>query len=153
MKTMKETVAAQQKTLEDLQQDKRAKNLVITGIPEPEGARTPVEAHQADQSAVDEILAAVQCPGIAPCRVTRLGKKVDRGTEDQQSPPPRPLLVSLSSVTDVRSVLIKSKELKEHATYSRLYLKRDELPLIRQEWKRLRDVARKELPQLMWVAK
>ena len=107
MKTMKETVAAQQKTLEDLQQDKRAKNLIITGVPEPEGAQTPVQARQSDQSTVDEILAAVECPGIAPCRVTRIGRKQDVRNDNQQ-PPPRPLLVSLSSVTDVRSVLIKS---------------------------------------------
>ena len=154
MKTMKETVAAQQKTLEDLQQDKRAKNIIITGVPEPDGAPSAVDARKADQSAIDRILAAVECPGIAPARVTRLGKKQERDPNDQeltlpdignrQQPLPRPLLVTLSSPTDVRSVLTNTKELKNHASYSKVYIKRDEHPLIRQEWKRLRAVARKE---------
>ena len=141
---MKETVAAQQKTLEDLQQDKRAKNLVMTGVPQPAATQNAVDARKADQGTVDEILAAVGCPGIAPCRVNRLGKVREPEPENQRPLPPRPLLVSLSSVSDVRAVLIQSKELKDHATYSRVYLKRDEHPLVRQEWKRLREVARKE---------
>ena len=119
----KATVAAQQKTLEDLQQEKRSKNIVITGVPEPEEGQNPTNAHQADKSTVDEILTAVGCPGIAPCRVTRLGNKRTTGaeteTDDNQRPqPPRPLLVTLGSVNDVRSVLLKKSEgLKEHAVY------------------------------------
>ena len=143
MTTMKETVAAQQKTLENLQQDKRAKNLIITGIPEPEGSGK--EARTSDESAVDNLLAAVECVGISPSRVTRLGRKLEERVEgENQRPPPRPLLVSLNTVMDVRSVLRKTNMLKNNPTLSNVYVKRDEHPLVRQEWKRLRIVARKE---------
>ena len=73
MKAMKATVAAQQKTLENLQHDKRAKNLVITGVPEPTG--TPSDIRKEDQATTEAIFTSVGCPGVAPCRVTRLGTK------------------------------------------------------------------------------
>ena len=148
MKTMKETVAAQQKTLENLQQDRRARNIVITGIKEPEC--TGKDAKLVDESAVDDLLAAVECVGISPSRVVRLGVKQntardDDATPENRRPPlPRPLLVSLNTANDVRAVLLKTNKLKNNADFCNIYVKRDEHPLVRQEWKRLRAVARKE---------
>ena len=148
METMKETVAAQQKTLENLQQDRRAKNLVITGV--TESTCSGKDAMIADESLVGGILAAIDCDGICPSRVARLGKKRDDAienevsTEHQRPPAPRPLLVSLNTATDVRAVLMKTNKLKDNENFSNVYVKRDEHPLIRQEWKRLRSIARKE---------
>ena len=147
LKTIKATVAAQQKTLEDLQQDKRVRNLIITGVPEPTGE--PSDARKADHTAVESIFAAVECPGVCASRVTRLGQKRDTqevgNTAGRDSPPPpRPLLVSLNTAGDVRAVLLKSYNLKEKNDFRNVYIKRDEHPLVRKEWRRLREFARKE---------
>ena len=141
MKTMKATVAAQQKTLEDLQNDKRAKNLVITGVPEPTGS--PPDVRKEDQATTERIFTTAGCPGVAPCRVIRLGKKREvqpQAAEDGQveeegrPPPPRPLLVTLNSVNEVRAVMKERHKLKDNHEYNRVFIKRDQHPLIRKEW-------------------
>lgn len=147
LKTIKATVAAQQKTIEDLQKDKRAKNMIITGVPESAGV--PSEARKADQAAVESIFTAVECPGVCASRVTRLGKKQEVQGDDADAPrdsppPPRPLLVSLNTAGDVRAVLTKTYNLKEKNEFKNVYIKRDEHPLVRKEWRRLREFARKE---------
>ena len=123
------------------------KNLIITGVPEPTGP--PTDARKADHAAVDSIFAAVECPGVCAYRVTRLGKK--QGTQEENGnaprdspPPPTPLLVSLNTVGEVRAVLTKSFNLKEKNEFKNVYIKKDEHPLVRKEWRRLRDFARKE---------
>lgn len=150
MKTIKATVAAQQKTLEDLQHDKRAKNLVITGEHEPSG--TSQDERADDGSAVEGILAAIRCSEVKPSQIKRLGAKRDQQPQPNgvarntqaASPPPRPILVTLNSTADVRLVLSKAHTLKNDATFSSVYVKKDEHPLVRKEWNRLREVARKE---------
>ena len=59
-------------------------------------------------------------------------------------PPPRPLLVSLNTAGDVRTVLTKTYNLKDKNEFRNVYIKRDEHPLVRKEWRRLREFARKE---------
>ena len=143
MKTIKATVAAQQKTLEDLQHDKRVKNLVITGVPEPEGL--PLDARKEDQATIETIFTTVECPGVCASRVTRLGRKRDPPADAEEGPPPpRPLLVTLNSVVDVRAVMNGRLNLKNHRTFGRVYIKRDQHPLIRKEWNRLREFAKRE---------
>ena len=145
MKAMKATVAAQQKTLENLQNDKRAKNLVITGVPEPTG--TPSDIRKEDQATTEAIFTSVGCPGVAPCRVTRLGTKREvpsSGADAGRPPPPRPLLVTLNSATEVRAVMNERHKLKDNELYGRVYVKRDQHPLIRKEWNRLCEFAKKE---------
>ena len=145
MKTMKAAVAAQQKSLEDLHHDRRSKNLVITGVPEPEGP--PVDARKEDQRTTESIFTTVGCPGVSPCHVTRLGKKREvpaPGADEDRPPPPRPLLVTFNSVTEVRSVMKETHKLKDHEQYGRVFIKRDQHPLIRKEWNRLREFAKKE---------
>ena len=143
MKTIKATVAAQQKTLEDLQHDKRAKNLVITGVPEPEGL--PIDARKEDEATIETIFTTVQCPGVCANRVTRLGRKRDPPADGEDGPPPpRPLLVTLNSAVDVRAVMNGRLNLKNNPTFGRVYIKRDQHPLIRKEWNRLREFAKRE---------
>ena len=144
IKTIKATVAAQQKTLEDLQHDKRVKNLVVTGIPESAG--TIPDSRKEDQATTEAIFTAIGCPGVAPGRVTRLGKKREIATpgSNEAPPPPRPLLVTLNSVSEVRAIMNERHKLKDNQQYGRVFIKRDQHPLIRKEWNRLRDFARKE---------
>ena len=150
MKTIKATVAAQQKTLEDLQHDKRVKNLVITGVPEPQGDNS--DGRKEDQSTIEAIFAAVDCTAVKPHQIKRLGVKrnplsPNNGEEaghNQTTPPARPLLVTLSTAADARRVLNKRHALKNNATFAKVYVKKDEHPLVRKEWSRLRAVARKE---------
>ena len=147
MKTIKATVAAQQKTLENLQHDKRVKNLIITGVPEPEGS--PLEARKEDESTVESIFTTVECPGVCPSSVTRLGRKRNPSPSNESNAvtedlPPRPLLVTLNTVAEVRAVTSNGYKLKENNAFRKVYLKRDEHPLIRKEWNRLRTFAKKE---------
>ena len=148
MKTIKETVAAQQKTIEDLQHDKRIKNLVITGVPEPSGASQDIRNQH--RSTIDSIFAAVECAEVKPSHIKRLGVKqqppsnTDNGENQQASAPPRPILVTLNTAADVRMILKKRYTLKNNATFSNVYVKTDDHPLVRKEWNRLREVARKE---------
>ena len=149
MNTIKATVAAQQKTLEDLQQDKRAKNLIITGVPEPEGNSIP-DARKKDDSTIESLFTAVGCPGVCASRVTRLGKprnptpSNDNPNAEPMPPPPRPLLVTLNSIVDVRAVTSNGHKLKDNNDFNRVYIKKDEHPLVRKEWNRLRAFARTE---------
>ena len=146
MNTIKATVAAQQKTLENLQQEKRAKNVIITGVPEPEGS--PLEIRKKDESTVESIFTAVNCPGVCASRVTRLGRPRNTLGNDSNTvtdaPPPRPLLVTLNTVADARAVTTNRYKLKQNNTFSKVYLKKDEHPLIRKEWNRLRAFAKTE---------
>ena len=143
LKTIKATVAAQQKTLEDLQQDRRAKNLIITGVPEAPGE--PSDTRRIDFNTVESIFTAVECPGICANRVTRLGKKQETPLENSDiSPTPRPLLVCLNTTNDARTIIKKSSNLKKSSDFKKVYIKKDEHPLVRKEWRRLRDFARKE---------
>ena len=147
--TIKATVAAQQKTLEDLQQEKRAKNVVITGVTEPTNG-TLFEMRKKDEATVESIFAAVECPGVTACRVTRIGRRLDGNSTPrndaapESSPPPRPLLVTFNSAADARAVTSSGHKLKQNNVFEKVYLKKDEHPLIRKEWNRLRIFARKE---------
>ena len=117
---------------------------------EPSG--TSQEGRNDDRSAVEAIFAAVQCSEVKPSQIKRLGAKRDQQPQPNgdvrnpqaSSPPPRPILVTLNSTADVRLVLSKGHTLKNDATFSNVYVKKDEHPLVRKEWNRLREVARKE---------
>ena len=122
-------------------------NLIITGVPEPEGS--PLEARKEDESTVESIFTAVECPGVCPSSVTRLGRKRNPSPRNESNAvtedlPPRPLLVTLNTVAEVRAVTSNGYKLKENNAFRKVYLKRDEHPLIRKEWNRLRTFAKKE---------
>ena len=143
--TLQATIAHQQKALESLQYEQRSKNLIITGVPEADGSSK--EAREKDALDVNDIMIAAACPGVVPTRVVRLGKKQDNqvnadGTE--VTPRPRPLLVVTKSASEVSTVLRSCRKLKDTENYESVYVKRDEHPLIRKEWGRLRGIARTE---------
>ena len=120
-----------------------ALNLVVTGIPEPRQGANPIET---DRNAIDAVLAAAGCPGIAPAKVSRLGKRrvVDATNENARPPRPRPIMVSLDTAADTRQVMDNCKKLAEVEAYKKVYIKRDTHPLIRKEWGRLRSLVKTE---------
>ena len=144
IKPYKETVAHQQKALEFLEGRNREKNLIVTGLKESVGANSVEQ----DRNKVDAMLATIGCPGIAPAKVSRLGKRVAVDANNQNARPPRPIMISLDTAADTRSVLDKCKELASNDEYKTVYVKRDSHPLVRKEWKRLRDLVKieKEAP-------
>ena len=148
---IKDTVALQQKTLEDLQGEKRAKNIIITGILEPSGTRA--EARKSDEASVKAILQELGCGNVAPSQVVRLGKKSVNTTSGGgnassahpgQNMRPRPMLIALGSSSEVQSILNKRYVLKDSPVYRKVYIKKDEHPLVRKEWNRLRELVHKE---------
>ena len=134
--TVVAAVAHQQRALEQLESLDRQRNLVFTGVAENKGGKE----WEKDQADIEDILVEIQCPGVIPAKVMRLGKPREGGA------PPRPLLVITNSITEAKIVLENAKRLKgsPKEDRKRVYIKRDQHPAILKEWKRLRDFARVE---------
>ena len=133
-----ETILQQQRFLEELDRRGRETKLVVLGVPEEDemlqGAATDDDKLKKIWSTVEE-----------PFRVSshrRLGRR--EGTRK------RPILVIVES-KDVRdSVKTKASKLKNAGDqFKRIYIKRDEHPSVRNEWKRLRaaEAQEKERPE------
>ena len=133
-----ETILQQQRFLEELDRRGRETKLVVLVVPEEEemfqGAAT-------DDDKLKKIWSTVE----KPFRVSshrRLGRR--EGTRK------RPILVIVES-KDVRdSVTTKASKLKNAGDqFKRIYIKRDEHPSVRNEWKRLRaaEAQEKERPE------
>ena len=73
----------------------------------------------------------------------RLGNNVNNNTDG--APRRRPILLTVASRYERDMVLEKAKTLKSLSdVYSKIYIKKDVNPSIRNEWKRLRDAEKTE---------
>ena len=143
IKPYKDTVNHQQRSLEFLEGRNREKNLVVTGISEKDGNN----ADEQDRNEVDAVMVAIGCPGIAPAKVSRLGKKKEERADDlnMQAPQrPRPIMISLETVAETKTVLDHCKKLANIEKYKKVYVKRDTHPMVRKEWARLRSLVKTE---------
>ena len=137
---MAETVAHHQKMLEILEADKRAGNLIITGLPEDrmEGADT-------DDAKVKKVMSAMQLEDVGVKSVERLGVLRPAGKTPAGRPHQRAVKVVLKNQSDRQRVLENTKKLKQAGdTMQRVYVKKDVHPLVRKELSRLRDVEKRE---------
>ena len=130
-----EIIKHQQLFLEHLDRKDRESNVVLLGIPD-EGST--LEGATNDGQKLQKIWETI-------------GEEVNHrshrrlGRLDQHSTRNRPLLVVLDSKTSRDKVLEKAKKLKESGeNYNRIYIKKDIHPAVRNEWKRLRDVQKRE---------
>lgn len=133
---VKTAVDLQQSALENLESKDRERNLIFTGVAE----NTGVKRWEKDAADIENILVEIQCPGVVPAKVVRLGKP--RGEKE----PPRPLLVITNTMTEAKTVLENAKKLKNSTkdNHKKVYIKKDQHPAIRREWKRLRNYAKAE---------
>ena len=137
---MAEAVAHHQKMLEILEADKRAGNLIITGLPEDrmEGADT-------DDEKVKKVMSSMELEDVGVKSVERLGVLRPAGKTPTGRPHQRAVKVVLKNQSDRQRVLENAKKLKQAGdTMQRVYVKKDVHPLVRKELSRLREVEKRE---------
>ena len=132
-----QAIMQQQRFLEELDRRSRETKMVILGVPEDE----PLQGATRDEEKLQKIWGKME----EPLRITshrRLGRQNDARK--------RPILVTVDS-KDVRDAVVsKGNKLKDAGdAFRRIYVKRDEHPTVRNEWKRLRaaEAAEKERPE------
>ncbi len=131
----KRIITAQQKAWEDIDAMHRSNKLVILGLNE--------DANEGD--VIDEMFNILQVES-GPYAKQRIGKEAAQGRK-------RPILVTLENPLKRRDILAKSGELKKagqrkvgdtEVDWSKVYIKKDQHPAVRREWKRLNEVCKAE---------
>ena len=134
-----ETVAQQQRFLEDIDFERRARNVVMLGV--PENADLPIEGQQTgaktDEAKVKAILQKIRKSDVTITSMSRLGRK------DDNNPRNRPIKVVFAEVNETQAVLSSAKNLKG-GSYNDVRIKRDVHPAIRKEMGRLYQAERDE---------
>ena len=129
-------LSAQQKFLEDLDSEKRAKHLIVLGMKE--------EDQRADQVKFNNIVETigVQTRDIKIENIVRLGTR-----DPNEQNKTRPLKVTLEK-REMRDDILKNasklKEQPEGSEFKKVFLKRDTHPKVREEEKRLYEVWKAE---------
>ena len=140
-KEIREVIDNHQRYLEKSDSFRRENNVVLFGLQESEN----------DTEKVKEILNSIECTAIEPERLKRLGKvpeqpTAEAATADGSTPRSRnrPLLLSLKSRSEKSKILANSSKLKDSDTFGTIYIKKDQTPMERKEWARLRTVLQRE---------
>lgn len=133
---MEETCAQQQRFLEQIENEKRQNNVIITGVPE---GQEPLEGAEDDKSKLQKILGKIGHDHVVPVSATRLGKPQNRNGRA------RPVLATLSSKAERDKIVQDAKKLKQAGDqYKSVFIKKDVHPSVRKELDRLRYVERQE---------
>ena len=130
---IEKSVKNHQRYLDQDDAKKREMNLIITGVKD--------DGDNSDIGKVKEIFEATGCGDIVPLKVKRLGM-----IDEKENTRIRPLLVVTDSAESRKKILRGKAKLKAHSGehFKTIYVKADEPIAVRKEWKRLRDVMRKE---------
>lgn len=134
-----EILEKQQRFLENIDRKERECNLVITGVPDEHES---LEGATSDAEKIKKLWEKV---GVTTevSAARRLGKNVNNNSDG--TPRRRPILLTVASRRERDIVLEKAKTLKSiNNVYSRIYIKKDVHPSIRNEWRRLRDAEKTE---------
>ena len=138
-----ETLAQHQKMLEMLEADRRASNVIMTGVSEEQ-----IGDADTDTKKVQLILTTIGQPGVQVKNVERLGKPTQdqrQSTGGNSRPYRRPLKVVLKDPGARKDVLECARKLKDSDDQLKtVYIKKDVHPLVRKELNRLRDVTKTE---------
>ena len=126
-----EIIAKQQVYLERQDSKERECNLVILGVPE---ANESLDGATSDRDKINKIWEAAGIRSNVKS-IRRIGSNHDGSRR-------RPIIAEVESKTDKDTALDKGKDLKTHSNeiYHRIYVKKDQHPSVRQEWKRLHTV-------------
>ena len=128
-----EIIAKQQLYLEKQDRKERECNLIVLGVPE-EGET--LEGATSDSDKVSKVWDAASITSNVKS-LRRIGQPGERR---------RPILVEVVSRADRDSALDKARDLKGHSNdiYKRIFVKKDQHPSVRAEWKRLHEVFKTE---------
>lgn len=135
---MKAALLQHQRYLESLEAEKRASNLIITGVPE-QNIKYKDKTASTDQEKCNLLLTVIGTPNLAINEIQRLGKPPN---DPQQK---RAIKVTLHDPKQRNNVLEAAKKLKDiEGQIGRIFIKKDVHPLTRKELNRLRDSAKTE---------
>lgn len=145
-KQLTEALQKQQNYLETIDADKRANNLIITGVVENEESDKEGPLQQGNESAKSDeekiklIMETIGAGAVEIISVQRLGERLD-GPNHR----PRPIKVVLKEKRERKTVLDKAKDLKSAGpTMSTVYINKDMHPAVRKERGRIRQVLKRE---------
>lgn len=130
-------VSKQQGFLEKIDYERRGRNLIITGLQENVALTVDSREVNSDADKIRLILDSVGCTDTQPVSVIRLGN----ATTHQRI---RPIKVVLESIETRNDIVSKSSTLADIAPLSKVFLKRDTHPAVREEWRRLHTVFKEE---------
>ena len=131
-------LAQHQKVLESIDADRRATNIIISGVAEEDPLSDNGNVANNDVEKVSLILSKIGAQEVQVERVDRLGKQNTTGSK-------RLLKVQLKKREDRGKVLEKSKTLKDaQDSFRNIYIKKDVSPSVRNEYRRLREVVDRE---------
>ena len=127
-------IAKQQMYLERQDSKERECNLVILGVPEDNEA---LDGATTDTAKLNKVWDAA---GIQSH--VKSWRRIGRYESSKR----RPIIAVVNSKADRDSALDKGKDLKSHTKeiYHRIYVKKDQHPTVREEWKRLHTVFQTE---------
>ena len=136
-----ETLSHHQRMLESLEAERRAANIIMTGVSEEQLGDAAT-----DVGKVKLVLSAIGQQNVQVKSVERLGTaRQDRRPTSDSRPYRRPLKVVLANADDRKGVLENTHRLKtSNVMFRSIYVKKDVHPLVRKELDRLRDVTKRE---------
>ena len=134
-----DTISQQQRFLEEIDADRRAKNLIVLGVPEADITMDDQTA-KTDMEKIDLVLNKIGYNGSNAVSVQRLGRQEAGSTKR------RPIKVVLSNTENRQRVLSLAKDHEQDlpGALSGIKLKRDVHPAIRKEYGRMFEAERKE---------
>lgn len=133
-------LAQHQKILESMDADRRASNLIISGLVEDEPLSYNDSVANNDEEKVELLFTRIGVSNVQVERVDRLGKQSNNMPSRK-----RLLKVKLRSREERGNILEKAKTLKEAQNpFKKIYIKKDVSPSVRNEFRRLREVVQRE---------
>lgn len=132
---LKEVVNTHQKFLESLDHENRKTVLIITGVSEDEEIELQGETRCTDEDKLDGIFDIIEEQPTVKS-IERLGRK----TQDKV----RPIKVKVENQKQRDAVVENARKLKDKHNVmnitNKIFVKKDQHPLVRQEWQRLAQV-------------
>ncbi len=144
-----EILAKQQQFLEKIDRKERENNLVILGVPDEHEALDGAVTEEGKLAKVWEKIGVTNVAGTS----RRLGGRSDagnRGGRGDAGNRRRPILLTIEDKEQRTRILENAKRLKTSGDlYSKVYIKKDVHPSVRNEWRRLRtaEATERERPE------
>ena len=135
---LKSAISNQQRFLEFFDGDKRAHNLIITGLTEKDLVINENVKFDSDDKKLDYVFTTIDSDPACIDSIQRLGEVKPQATR------PRPLKVTLKNKRDRRPVIENAKKLKNNTSISSVYIKKDIHPAFRKEMWRLYEAEKRE---------
>lgn len=136
---MRKAIAQQQQFIESLDHTNRAKDLIITGVPEDECLSDGNQNAYTEQQKCEMIFRKIEQDATIE-NIQRLGTR--------QGDRSRPMKVTVLTSAQRNAIIGDAKKLKNRQNFNdifnKIFIKKDQHPLIRQEWKRLYETKKRE---------